>query len=212
MSNADLIGSLAEVAVIMVYVRLASRLSPTLTLLSSLGAFAVVGAVLSFFTVSTLLAGLLAIGGFAVALRYWPQMKEQPILDGRHRLALRVVLATGFTFLVISSAGRIGPGLAGLAAALPIMSLIIAFVSHQELGANAATRFLQGVAKGSFSYVAAIFAFTELLRTGHVWVAFALSLGVALLVQVTVQYVDAMPDVKKSLSTSLLRPNALVQR
>lgn len=208
MSNADLVGSLAEVAVILVYVRLAPRISPTMTLVSALGAFTVTAGVIHLFTFSTVLAGLIAIASFTVALRCWPRRLPEPAQSGRHRLALRVVLSAGFTFLVISSAGRIGPGLAGLAAALPVMSLIMAFVTHQEHGATATNGFLQGVAKGSFSYVASIFAFTELLRSGNIWLAFVVALAVALVVQLAVQYVDSRPALKRVLSTPLLGPNA----
>jgi hypothetical protein len=205
MSNADLIGSLAEVAIILAYVRLAARFSPMLTLVGAMGAFVFTAAIIHLLTFSTLIAGLLALAGFAVALRYWPRSKPQPERDGKHRLVLRVALSTGFTFLVMTSAGWIGPGLAGLAAAFPVLSMVMAFATHQEYGAAASTQFLQGVAKGSFSYVASIFAFTEFLRTGNLWLAFASALSVALIVQLVVQYVDSLPSVKRVLSMSLLR-------
>lgn len=204
MSNADLIGSLAEVAVMLVYVYLATRLTPAMTLLSAIGAFVVTAGVIHLFSFTTLLGFLLSIAGFAVALRYWPRATSESATSGRHRLVLRVALSAGFTFLLISSAGRIGPGLAGLAAAFPIMSMVMAFVTHQELGAGASTRFLQGVAKGSFSYVTSIFAFTEFLRTGNVWIAFAAALGVALFVQLIVQFVDSLPGVKTVLRMPLI--------
>jgi hypothetical protein len=84
------------------------------------------------------------------------------------------------------------------------MSMVMAFVTHQELGADASSRFLQGVAKGSFSYVASIFAFTEFLRTGNVWTAFLAALGVALIVQLVVQLVDSLPNVKRMLSMPII--------
>jgi hypothetical protein len=204
MSNADLIGSLAEVAVMLVYVQLATRLPPWLTLLGALGAFVASAAGVHLFAFTTLLGGVLAMAGFAVALRYWPRSRPEPTQNGRHRLALRAVLSAGFTFLVISSAGRIGPELAGLAAAFPVMSMVMAFVTHQELGADASSRFLQGVAKGSFSYVASIFAFTEFLRTGNVWIAFLAALSVALIVQLIVQLVDSLPNVKRVLRMPII--------
>lgn len=212
MSNADLIGSLAEVAVILTYVHLSARRSPTLTILGALGAFVAVAGVTHFFTFATPLAGLLALASFAVALRYWPHVDFLVTQPGRHRLALRVALSATFTFLVISSAGRLGPGLAGLAAALPVMSLIIAFFSHKELGGVASTQFLHGVAKGSFSYVASIFAFTEFLRAGDAWVAFASALAIAVVVQLFVRYVDSLPNVKRVLSMPILTSRVSLER
>jgi hypothetical protein len=212
MSNADLIGSLAEVAVMLVYVHLATRLSPTMTLISAIGAFVITAGVIHLLSFTTLLGFLLAVAGFAVALRYWPRTMPARTKNGRHRLVLRVALSAGFTFLLISSAGRIGPGLAGLAAAFPILSMVMAFVTHQELGAGASTRFLQGVAKGSFSYVTSIFTFTEFLRTGNVWIAFAAALGVALFVQLIVQFVDSLTGVKRVLSMPLFSTKVALER
>jgi len=211
MSNADLIGSLAEVAVMMAYVILASRCSPAVTLVSAVGVFVAVAGVLNQFSFSTLLAGVLAIAAFSVALRYWPRRAVAPVEEGRQRLVLRVALSGGFTFALISTAGAVGPGLAGLAAAFPIMSMVMAFVTHQEHGASASMSFLQGVAKGSFSYVASIFTFTMLLASSGVWVAFTGAFGVALLVQLIVQLIDTTPRVKRLLNVTLLNPRVALE-
>ena len=71
-----------------------------------------------------------------------------------------------FTSFIVALAGRLGPVLAGLIDALPAMSLMMAFTTHQDHGSGASSRFLHGVTRGSFSYLAAMIVLAELLRTG----------------------------------------------
>jgi hypothetical protein len=119
-------------------------------------------------------------------------------------MILRVSISAGFTLFLVTSAGRFGAGLSGLLAALPMMSLVMAFVTHQELGANASAQFLRGVTRGSFSYVASMFVLAELLRTGDIAMAFLLATIVALVVQGVVQAFDTFPSLKRAFSPSLL--------
>lgn len=212
MSNADLIGSLAEVAVILVYVLAARRLAPAPTLLSAVGAFVLVAGVLHFFTFPTLLAGVASIIAFMIALRVWPAPSNKIIEGGRDRLLLRVVLSGGFGVLVLVLAGPIGPGFTGLAAALPVSSLVMAFVTHQSHGGDASSKLLEGVARGSFAYVAAIFTFTEALSTGSAWTAFALSAVVAIVVQGATLLWDTKPALKRALTSPSLWPRVLLEQ
>ncbi|MHB1088174.1 MAG: hypothetical protein ACYC19_05355 [Acidimicrobiales bacterium] len=212
MSNADLIGSLAEVAVILVYVLAARRLSPTPTLLSALAAFVLGAGVLHFFTFPTAFAGVVSVIAFMAALRAWPARSNEIVEGGRDRLMLRVMLSGGFGLLVLVLAGPIGPGFTGLAAALPVSSLVMAFVTHQSFGADAASRLLEGVARGSFAYVAAIFTFTEALSTGSAWTAFVLSLVVAVIVQSATLLWNTQPALKRALTSPSLWPRVLLEQ
>lgn len=212
MSNADLIGSLAEVAVILVYVLAARRLAPAPTLLSAVGAFVLAAGALHFFRFSTLFAGVASIIAFMIALRVWPAPSDKIIEGGRDRLLLRVVLSGGFGLLVLVLAGPIGPGFTGLAAALPVSSLVMAFVTHQGHGAAASSKLLEGVTRGSFAYVAAIFAFTEGLSTGSAWTAFALSTFVAIVVQGATLAWDTQPALKRALTSPSLWPRVLLEQ
>lgn len=211
-SNADLVGSLAEVVVIGVYAFAARRWSPTLTLLSALGAFVLSAGALHFLTLPTTLAGVLSVAAFVITLRWWPTVTREVTEGGRDHLVIRVALSGGFALLVLVLAGPIGPGFTGLAVALPVSSLVMAFVTHQGHGANASSRLLQGVARGSYSYVAAIFTFTEVLATGSAWIAFAASLVVALVVQAAVLVWDTVPAVKRALTLPSLWPRTLLDR
>lgn len=202
MSGATLTGTVAQVVVIWVYASLATRLPPTLSMVGALAAFVVTAGVTQALHPSALVAAVLAGAGFAVALRLWPHTSSTPVAQGRYRLALRVVLSAGFTLVVVTLAGRIGPGLSGLAAALPVMSLIMAFVTHQELGADASSRFLKGVTRGSFAYVVSMLVLTEFLQLGRMGLAFLLAIASAVVIQLAVQSLDSLPALKQSLRVS----------
>jgi hypothetical protein len=210
MSSATLTGTIAQVVVIWVYASLATRLTPTLSLVGALAAFVVTAGVTQALHPSGLVAAVLSGAGFAIALRWWPRTSLTPVAQGRYRLALRVVLSAGFTLVVVSLAGPIGPGLSGLAAALPVMSLIMAFVTHQELGADASSRFLKGVTRGSFAYVVSMLVLTELLESGRMGLAFLLAIATAIVIQLAVQSLGSLPALKQSLRTPISSAKAYV--
>jgi hypothetical protein len=212
MSGATLTGTVAQVVVIWVYASLATRLSPILSMVGALGAFVVTAGVTQALHPSALVAAVLAGAGFAIALRAWPETTLAPVEQGRYRLALRVALSAGFTVVVVTLAGPIGPALSGLAAAIPVMSLIMAFVTHQELGADASSRFLKGVTRGSFAYVVSMLVLTELLQARRMGLAFLLSIASAVVIQLAVQSLGSLPALKQSLRTSVASTKAYFGR
>jgi hypothetical protein len=193
MTGALLVGSIAEAVVLWLYARLTIHLSPALALVGALGAFALAAEAANLLRLSALLAGLITAIGFAVALRWWPvTARADNSGQGRSLLWLRVTLSAVFTIVLVALAGRLGPVLSGLIDALPAMSLMMAFTTHQEHGSGASSRFLHGVTRGSFSYLAAMIVLAELLRTGNLLLAFAAALGAALVVQGSIQTHDAL--------------------
>jgi hypothetical protein len=191
MTGALLVGSIAEAVVLWLYARLTIHLSPSLALIGALGAFALAAEAVNLLKLSALLAGLVTAIGFAVALRWWPATPANATsTHGRSRLWLRVVVSAVFTLVLVSLAGRLGPVLAGLVDALPAMSLMMAFMTHQEHGSGASSRFLHSVTRGSFSYLAAMLVLAELLHTGNLLLAFSAALGAALVVQGSIQVHD----------------------
>ena len=204
MSGAIVLGASAQVVVIWVYAALAPRISPTLALCGALGSFVLMIGALNLLDLSVVLASVVATVGFAVALYWWPHTESGSEETGRYRLVLRVAISAGFTLFLVTLAGRIGPGFLGLVAALPVMSLTMAFVTHRELGANASAQFLHGVTKGSFSYVASMLVLAGMLRTGEIGLAFLCATGVAVVIQLAVQSLDALPIIKRTLHDSLL--------
>ena len=71
-------------------------------------------------------------------------------------------------------------------------TMLMAFMTHQEQGPHAApaSRFMRGVSRGSFSYVASMVVLAAVLKTGDVALAFGLSVAAALVVQLGVQAVN----------------------
>jgi hypothetical protein len=193
MTGALLVGSIAEAVVLWLYARLTIHLSPSLALLGALGAFALAAEAVNLLRLSALLAGLITALGFAAALRWWPvTTNSNASSEGRSRLWLRVTMSAVFTIVIVALAGRLGPVLAGLIDALPALSLMMAFTTHQDHGSGASSRFLHGVTRGSFSYLAAMVVLAELLRTGNLLLAFAAALMAALVVQGSLQIHDTL--------------------
>lgn len=193
MTGALLVGSIAEAVVLWLYARLTIHLSPSLALLGALGAFVLAAEAVNLLRLSALLAGLITAIGFAAALRWWPDSANDAApLQGRSQLWLRVILSAVFTIVLVALAGRLGPVLAGLIDALPAMSLMMAFTTHQDHGSGASSRFLHGVTRGSFSYLAAMIVLAELLRTGNLLLAFAAALVASLAVQGFIQAHDTL--------------------
>ena len=204
MSGAILVGATAQAVVIWVYAVLAPRISPLLALSGAIGSFLVTICALHLVSLSMLIASVLAAAAYAVALYWWPYSDAAPQETGRYRLVLRVMISAGFTLFLVTLAGRFGASIAGLLAAIPMMSLVMAFVTHQELGANASAQFLRGVTKGSFSYVASMLVLAELLRYGNIGIAFLCSMGVALVIQLGVHTFDTFPSVKRVINFAFL--------
>lgn len=193
MIGALLVGSIAEAVVLWLHARLTLHFSPALALVGAVGAFALAAEAVNLLKLSAVLAGLLTAVGFAAALYWWPvSHSDTPMSPARSRLWLRVTLSAVFTVVLVSLAGRLGPVLSGLVDALPAMSLMMAFMTHQDHGSGASTRFLHGVTRGSFSYLAAMLVLAELLRTGNLLLAFSAALCAALIVQGSIQVHDTL--------------------
>src|SRR5271170_1006044 len=174
MTQALLVGSIAEAVVLWLYARLTMHVSPLVALGGTMAAFAFVAGAVNFLKLSAILASLITAAGFALALWLWPSnANDAAPLSGRSRLWLRLVLSAVFTFVMVSLAGRLGPVVSGLVDALPAMSLMMAFMTHQDHGATASSTFLRGVTRGSYSYLVAMFVLAETLRGGNLLAAFA---------------------------------------
>lgn len=203
MTNALLVGSIPEAAVLWIYARMTTRVSPRRALMSALAVFTVLVSIIGIFRVPALIAGLLTVAGFAVALRWWPALSsEVPTQQGRSRLATRVVLATVFTVILVSLAGRLGSTISGLIDALPATTMMMTFITSQEQGRDASGHFLRGVARGSFSYVVSMIVLAELLRTGNMLLAFSMSLVAAIIMQLALQIYCTYAGVLRTLVSS----------
>ncbi|MGA7834337.1 MAG: hypothetical protein WCA31_03940 [Acidimicrobiales bacterium] len=201
MTTAILIGSIAEGLVLWTYAHMTTRFSPVIALTGTLALFTISLVLLGTLHLSAITAGVLTAAGFALALRWWPTTNaDESVPSGRSRLAARVVAATIFTVIIVTMAGKLGALLSGLVDALPMTTMLMAFMTHQEQGSEAASRFVRGVLRGSFSWVISTVVLAELLRTGDLMLAFGLSLATALVVQGAIQAADSLPIRKRALS------------
>jgi len=179
MTGALLVGSIAEAVVLWLYARLTMHVSPMLALGGTLAAFAFVAGAVNYLKLSAILAALITAAGFALALWLWPSNAgDTTSPSGRSRLWLRLVLSAVFTLVIVD--------------ALPAMSLMMAFMTHQDHGAHASSTFLRGVTRGSYSYLVAMLVLAETLRSGNLLLAFASAMGAALVVQAGVQAFDSL--------------------
>ena len=183
MSATLLTAASAQVALIWSYALLARHLSPLASATGSVAVFTVLALLTQALHPSPLVATVLGVASCALALRAWPTVDASPVVEGRYRVGVRVTLVTLFTLIVVSFAGSMGPQLAGLVAALPALSLVMAVITHRELGASATSHFLRSVTRGSVAYVISILVMTELLRAGQLVVAVVGALAAALVVQ-----------------------------
>jgi hypothetical protein len=203
MTNAILIGSISEGFVLWAYAKMTTRCTPMVALLGALGVFAVSVSAIGIFHFSAVIAGLLSSAGLVLALRCWPESSTDVVVQNvRSRLALRVIAATVFTIVLVSMAGKLGAVLSGLVDALPMTTMLMAFMTHQEQGPDATSQFIRGVLRGSFSWVISTVVLAGVLATGHVMLAFGLSLLTALLVQAAVQASVSFPSIKRAFSFS----------
>jgi hypothetical protein len=152
-------------------------------MVAALAAFAAVAALGVVGRPSPVVAAGAATVILGAALWWWPTTAGPEPEQGRYRLGLRTALTTAFVVAVSLVAGVVGPGVAGVATALPVLSLVMASVTHRELGAAATVRFLRGVAEGTFSVVAALLTVAELVGSGHRLAAFPAAAAVALATQ-----------------------------
>jgi hypothetical protein len=203
MTNAILIGSISEGFVLWAYAKMTARCTPMVALLGALAIFAVSVTTVGMFHFSAVIAGLLTSAGLVLALRWWPESSTDVVAENvRSRLVLRVIAATVFTIVIVTMAGKFGALLSGLVDALPMTTMLMAFMTHQEQGPDATSQFIRGVLRGSFSWVISTVVLAAVLATGHVMLAFGLSLFTALLVQAAVQATASFPSIKRTFSFS----------
>ncbi len=185
MAAAALAGTAAQSIVTWTYARVARRQPATRTMVTALSAFAATCGVIYVARPSVMVSALLGTAALLAALRFWPRDTpgELPDAPGRYRVGLRVLLAATFTLLITGLAGMMGPEAAGLVTAVPVLTLVMAFVTQRELGGEAAARFLHGVLKGSFSVVASLLVLSAVLPSGRLLLAFGAAVAAALIVQ-----------------------------
>ena len=104
------------------------------------------------------LAGLVAATlSLLVARRALPSSAAiratTPARPSRWDLALRMVLTAVLVVSLAAAAGRLGPVIGGMLAALPVLASILAVFTHEQHGAQAVVVLLRGMLSGMAGFV-----------------------------------------------------------
>jgi hypothetical protein len=201
MSASLLVSATAEVALMWTFAYVTQRHGATTSFVGALGAFAAVATLLRLTHVSVIVGAFVAVVSFALALSLWPRAAVVARPHVKPRLALRLLVSTVFTVVLISFAGRLGAGISGVLDAIPLTSLMMAFFTRREVDAAASSAFLRGVTKGSFSYIASMFVLARMLRPGDELRAYVVALFVALAVQLVVHSSSAVVRLARTIVT-----------
>jgi hypothetical protein len=193
---ATLAGVSAQAVLTWVYARAARDHGAVPATVLSIVAFAVVAAALDLLPLAAVAGAAVAAAMVALTLARWPAPVAPVAQRSAHRdsTVLRMVLAGVFALAVSALAGPLGPRLAGLVTALPVLSIVMFALTHHDDGPAAVGEFAHGVAKGTYSVVAALFALALILPTGHVELAFAAALLASLAAQTVSGLAGRLPD------------------
>ncbi len=180
-------GLVSLTAFVLVYARLAGRVSWPVALLSGWGAFALGTVVFNALRLPLGVALAVACASFAVGLALLPRADEQETTSMRSPpawdLPLRASCAAALVLALTAIAGWLGPNLSGLLAPFPIIASVLATFTHTQRGVDELRRLLRGLVSGfgAFALFCVVLALTlESLSTGG---AFALACLAALLAQ-----------------------------
>ncbi len=188
-AGGTLLGLVSLIGFVVVYARLAGRLSWVASMLAGWLAFAASTAIFS--ALSLPLGAALGIVALALALGLAalpravggkPAHTAPPIWD----LPLRAACAAALVVSLTAIAGWLGPQLSGLLAPFPIIATVLATFTHAQRGTDELRRLLRGLLAGFGAF--ALFCCTLSLALPRVDIAtaFAIATGTALLVQALV--------------------------
>jgi hypothetical protein len=181
-----LLGLISLTAFVVVYGRLAERSPWLVSLLAGWLAFGVGTLIFSTLVIPIGIALVMAGAGFLVGLKLLPapraersQAPAPPIWD----LPLRATCALLLVLALTATAGWLGSRLSGLLAPFPVVASVLAVFTHAQRGADEFLRLGRGLIAGFFAFALFCFTLSVSLRTLGIAGAFALSTGVAALVQ-----------------------------
>ena len=76
---------------------------------------------------------------------------------------VRMLVAAALVLVLTSAAGRLGPRLSGLMAAVPIVTVIIAAFTHAQYGPDSVALYFRGLLRGLYSFAIFCFVFSVTL-------------------------------------------------
>jgi hypothetical protein len=195
-----LLGVVSLAAFVVVYGRLASRLSWAASMLAGWLAFALATVAFSALSIPVGAALGLAGVGLVIGLAWLPRPSRgllpyapPPMWD----LPLRAGCALALVLALTAVAGWLGPQLSGLLAPFPVITTVLAVFTHGQRGTDELLRLLRGLLSGFGAFTLFCFTLAVSLNTLDTTTAFALATGAAL----------AMQAAMLALTTQLARPS-----
>jgi hypothetical protein len=182
-----LTGGLSLAAFVLVYARLAPRLTwfPTLALATL--AFGLMTLILEHLTLPALPLWAAVVAAFLLVLSLLPRglisNETAETLPGRWDIPLRMIIATAFVVLITGLAPALGPHLAGLISPFPLFTATLAAFGQHLYGAAAAIKVLRGLLMGLFSYATFMLTLILLLEPAGLAPAFAAAIAVTAAIQ-----------------------------
>jgi hypothetical protein len=119
-----------------------------------------------------LLTGLFILGK--------PKAMVEPIRSPWWDLPLRIVIATTILIGITTAASLLGPKWSGLLSPFPVFTFVMVFFLHRQGGAAPAGRFVRGVVRGLFGYLAFFLVISLLLTRDSLPLAYGLAALAAL--------------------------------
>jgi hypothetical protein len=181
-----LLGLISLIAFVVVYGRLASRLSWTASMIAGWAVFAAATAMFSMVSLPAGAALALAGGAIVAGLATLPRWPHAPSLHGpppAWDLPLRAGCSLALVLTLTAVAGWLGPQLSGLLAPFPIIATVLAVFTHAQRGPAELLRLLRGMVSGFGAFALFCFTLAVALPALDTLAAFALASGVALLAQ-----------------------------
>lgn len=183
-ANSAMLGLIPVTAFYIAYVVSARRLPWYWSALTSIFCYSAVVAGISFQSIQPWLTALLVpLVLLATVLALGKRIGAGPLLaPPRWDLPARMVLATALVILITTAATTLGPLWSGLLSPFPIFTFVMVTFSQRQGGVAAVRRFIQGVSRGLFSYVAFFLVVRGLVQGTNLLLVYALATLVALLV------------------------------
>jgi hypothetical protein len=181
-----LLGLVSLIAFVVVYARLAGRVSWGTSMLAGWLAFAAATAAFSAVSIPAGAALLLAGCALFVGLLLLPRAgalershPAPPVWD----LPVRAACAAALVLTLTAVAGWLGPQLSGLLAPFPIIATVLATFTHAQRGTDELLRLLRGLISGFGAFALFCFTLAVALHRLDTALAFALASALALLTQ-----------------------------
>lgn len=172
---------IAQSAWCLAYVLAARRRGPAFALAVATATFAAVCILLYGAELPALVGGALAALSVLGVLVIWPSGPRQQASrsQSRSELVVRMAVAAAFTMTLTGASTWLGARSAGLIAAYPVLTVVLAVATHRRDGSDAAGTFLEGVMAGSLSVVGALAVVALMLPSFGPLVAFPAAVAIS---------------------------------